>query len=124
MSLHGGSNSSYLTQRGREEIRRAGHHVKRAPRDLSARAATQWNPQMPDHLPRIALATGDPAGIGPEVTLKPARDAGVNGICRPLLVGDPTVIRKHADAAGLKAELRIVSDVKQATWSAAAPEGL
>jgi 4-hydroxythreonine-4-phosphate dehydrogenase len=80
---------------------------------------------MPDpRLPRIAIATGDPAGIGPEVSLKAALDAGVNGICRPLLVGDPAVIRKHAAAAGLKAELRIVSDVKQATWSAGAPEVL
>ncbi|MEA3024100.1 MAG: hypothetical protein QOK01_2952, partial [Alphaproteobacteria bacterium] len=80
---------------------------------------------MPDHrLPRIAVATGDPAGIGPEVSLKAVLDAGVNGICRPLLVGDPDVIRKHAEAAGLKAELRIISDVKQATWSTGAPEVL
>ena len=80
---------------------------------------------MPDHrLPRIALATGDPAGIGPEVSLKAALDAGVNGICRPLLVGDPTVIARHAAAAGLAAELRVISDVKNATWRAGAPEVL
>jgi 4-hydroxythreonine-4-phosphate dehydrogenase len=80
---------------------------------------------MPDHrLPRIALATGDPAGIGPEVSLKAARDAGVNEICRPLLVGDPAAIAKHAAAAGLATELRVISDVKHATWSPGAPEVL
>jgi 4-hydroxy-L-threonine phosphate dehydrogenase PdxA len=34
--------------------------------------------------PRIAIATGDPAGIGPEISLKAARL--VRGICEPVLV--------------------------------------
>ena len=80
---------------------------------------------MADHrLPRIAIATGDPAGIGPEVSLKAARDAGVNAICRPLLVGDPAAIAKHAAAAGIATELRVISDLKRATWSAGALEVL
>src|SRR3977135_3040205 len=80
---------------------------------------------MPDHrLPRIALATGDPAGIGPQVSLKAALHAGVKGICRPRRGAERGVIGKHAEAAGLKAELRVISDVKQATWRAGAPEVL
>ena len=43
-------------------------------------------------LPRIAIATGDPAGIGPEIALKAALDARVRALCRPLLVGDPAVV--------------------------------
>ena len=39
-------------------------------------------------LPKIAIATGDPAGIGPEVSLKAALDAGVRALCRPIVVGD------------------------------------
>ena len=53
-------------------------------------------PVPADALPRIAIATGDPAGIGPEVSLKAALDAGVRQICRPLLVGDPAAIELHA----------------------------
>ena len=37
-------------------------------------------------LPRIAIATGDPAGIGPEIALKAAINANVRALCRPLLV--------------------------------------
>ncbi len=60
-------------------------------------------------LPRIAIATGDPAGIGPEISLKAALDAGVRQMCRPLLVGNAAVIRKHAQAAGLAAPIRVVA---------------
>jgi 4-hydroxythreonine-4-phosphate dehydrogenase len=70
---------------------------------------------MPDHrLPRIAIATGDPAGIGPEISLKAALDPGVTAICRPLVVGDPVVLRRHAEAAGLTVKFRIVTDAKDA----------
>ena len=69
---------------------------------------------MPDDLPRIAIAIGDPAGIGPEVSCKAALDPGVRAICRPLLVGDPEVMARHAAAAALTAELNIVSDVAEA----------
>src|SRR5258708_40317067 len=80
---------------------------------------------MPDHrLPRIAIATGDPAGIGPEVSLKAALDAGVNGICRPIVVGDPATIEKHAAAAGLRGQFHVVSDVNRAAWRKGALEGL
>lgn len=73
---------------------------------------------MPDHQPpRIAIATGDPAGIGPEISLKAALDAGVRAICRPLIVGDPDVLRRHAVAAGIATRLHVISDVGEATWS-------
>ena len=67
-------------------------------------------------LPRIAIATGDPAGIGPEISLKAALDAGVGVICRPLLVGDPAAIARHAEACGLSPTFNVVREVAQATW--------
>jgi len=36
--------------------------------------------------PRVAIATGDPAGIGPEISSKAARDPRVRRICEPVLV--------------------------------------
>ncbi len=51
-------------------------------------------------LPRVAIPTGDPAGIGPEIAFKAARDPAVAAICRPVLFGDPAVLRAHGcDAA-------------------------
>ena len=57
-------------------------------------------------LPRIALALGDPAGIGPEIALKAALDADVRAMCRPVLYGDPGVLQAHAAACGLLPALR------------------
>jgi len=36
---------------------------------------------------KIAIATGDPAGIGPEISAKAARDPRIRRICTPVLVG-------------------------------------
>jgi 4-hydroxy-L-threonine phosphate dehydrogenase PdxA len=47
---------------------------------------------------RVAIATGDPAGIGPEISLKAALDPAVQAICRPIVVGDASVIARHAQA--------------------------
>ena len=35
--------------------------------------------------PRVALTVGDPAGIGPEIAEKAARDARVLDCCEPLV---------------------------------------
>jgi 4-hydroxy-L-threonine phosphate dehydrogenase PdxA len=51
--------------------------------------------------PKVALATGDPAGIGPEISIKAARDPRVTAICQPVLFGDPQVMKLHGDVAGL-----------------------
>lgn len=37
--------------------------------------------------PRIALTTGDPAGIGPEIVAKAARDPRVTAVCDPVVYG-------------------------------------
>jgi 4-hydroxythreonine-4-phosphate dehydrogenase len=67
-------------------------------------------------LPRVAISTGDPAGIGPEVGLKAALDPTVNTICRPIVVGDPNVIARHARACGLSGNFHVISEVKEARW--------
>jgi 4-hydroxythreonine-4-phosphate dehydrogenase len=68
-------------------------------------------------LPKIAIATGDPAGIGPEIALKAALDKRVRAACRPLLVGDPAAVELHARAAGLTPRLNVIADPGQADWS-------
>jgi 1,2-dihydroxy-3,5-cyclohexadiene-1,4-dicarboxylate dehydrogenase len=68
--------------------------------------------------PTIAIATGDPAGIGPEVSLKAALDPAVRGACDPILVSDPAVLARHAKACGIKAEIRVVERAGDARPSA------
>src|SRR5207245_10093958 len=50
---------------------------------------------------RVAIATGDPGGIGPEISLKAALDPAVRAICRPIVIGDRGALEAHARACGL-----------------------
>jgi 4-hydroxythreonine-4-phosphate dehydrogenase len=67
--------------------------------------------------PTIAIATGDPAGIGPEISIKAALDPAVRAACHPLVVSDPAVIERHAAACGIQANLRVVASIGDADWS-------
>jgi 4-hydroxy-L-threonine phosphate dehydrogenase PdxA len=48
--------------------------------------------------PRIAIASGDPAGIGPEISIKAALDPAVLRLCRPVVIGDRGALEQHAKA--------------------------
>ncbi|HEX9435483.1 MAG TPA: 4-hydroxythreonine-4-phosphate dehydrogenase PdxA [Burkholderiales bacterium] len=59
--------------------------------------------------PKVAIATGDPAGIGPEISLKAARHPKVLGLCEPVLFGDRKMLAMHGRTAGIS-----IVQVKQA----------
>jgi 4-hydroxythreonine-4-phosphate dehydrogenase len=65
----------------------------------------------------IAIATGDPAGIGPEISLKTALDPAVRTACNAIVVSDPDVLARHAKACGIKVDLQAVTRVADADWS-------
>ena len=58
---------------------------------------------------KVAIATGDPAGIGPEISLKAARDPRVLAVCQPVLFGARKVLALHGALEGVQ-----ISEVKQA----------
>lgn len=66
---------------------------------------------------RVAIALGDPAGIGPEIALKAALDARVRTVCTPVLVGDIRAARAHAAACGIAVELQQIADPSEADAS-------
>jgi 4-hydroxythreonine-4-phosphate dehydrogenase len=57
---------------------------------------------------KIAIATGDPAGIGPEISLKAALDPTVRAVCSPVIVSDPAVLERHARACGIPLEMNVI----------------
>jgi len=63
--------------------------------------------------PRIAIACGDPAGIGPEISLKAALDPRVLAVCRPVLFGSREVLLMHARPAGLSLQGIELFEVRQ-----------
>jgi len=68
-------------------------------------------------LPRIPIASGDPAGIGPKISVKAALDTQVRRMCRPLVVGDPMVLETHARAARVAMPLHVVTAPTAADWT-------
>jgi 4-hydroxythreonine-4-phosphate dehydrogenase len=69
---------------------------------------------MASDKPLIAIATGDPAGIGPEISLKAALDPAVRAACRPVLVSDATILERHAVACGIQAKLHPIGRIEDA----------
>lgn len=51
--------------------------------------------------PILALSLGDPAGIGPEIVLRAARDPDLNRIARLVAVGPVAILRRQAEVLGL-----------------------
>jgi 4-hydroxythreonine-4-phosphate dehydrogenase len=45
--------------------------------------------QLPMSKPKVAITTGDPAGIGPEISERAAADGSVREVCEPILFGPP-----------------------------------
>jgi len=68
-------------------------------------------------LPRIAITTGDPSGIGPEIAEKAAADPRVLAVCQPLVYGagrtfDPGRLSAEAGQAAYETILRAVRDAE------------
>jgi 4-hydroxy-L-threonine phosphate dehydrogenase PdxA len=63
--------------------------------------------------PRIAIATGDPGGIGPEISIKAALDPAVRALCDPVVIGDRGALLAHAKASRLSLEKLEVVERKQ-----------
>lgn len=51
-------------------------------------------------LPKIAITMGDPAGIGPEIIVSAHRRAELFSWCRPVVYGDPAILRRAAAVLG------------------------
>jgi 4-hydroxythreonine-4-phosphate dehydrogenase len=61
--------------------------------------------------PTIGVTMGDPAGIGPEITLEAIADEDVREATRLVVLGDLDHLRSVADDLGIEVELRPVESV-------------
>ena len=44
--------------------------------------------------PVIAITMGDPAGIGPEILVKALNNQKIHALCKPIVIGDATILKK------------------------------
>jgi 4-hydroxythreonine-4-phosphate dehydrogenase len=58
-------------------------------------------------LKKIAVTIGDPAGIGPEITLKALQTDEVARICRPLIIGSMSVIEEASSKFCIPLNLKL-----------------
>ncbi len=65
--------------------------------------------------PRVAITVGDPAGIGPEITLKVLRKAETGRICIPIVIGASWVIEEEMGNGSEAMKIRVIQDPAEAT---------
>src|SRR4051794_32646220 len=66
--------------------------------------------------PILGISMGDPAGIGPEICAQALSRARVHELCRPLVIGDASVIRQAVNMVEAPLEVRGITSVSQATF--------
>ncbi|MDT0677613.1 4-hydroxythreonine-4-phosphate dehydrogenase PdxA [Autumnicola musiva] len=71
---------------------------------------------MIQNKPIIGISMGDPASIGPEVSLKAAALAEVTEICKPIIFGDADVLQNARKITGLNLKLHKINDVSAAIF--------
>lgn len=71
-----------------------------------------------NQLPILAITSGDPAGSGPEITVKTLLLPEVYEMCRPLVIGDVKVIEQALKFTGLadKLSVRGIENVEDARF--------
>ncbi len=75
---------------------------------------------MSEKLPVVAITMGDPAGIGPEVTVRAVADPLTAAICRPLVIGDAGRLRDAAARCGIAIDVHPVDSVAAADFASGA----
>lgn len=66
--------------------------------------------------PVIGITMGDPMGIGPEILLKALGSSKVFDCCRPVVLGDATVLEKTNALLGTNLTFNIVSGIDQCRY--------
>lgn len=55
--------------------------------------------------PIIGIPIGDPAGIGPEITVKALKEMNIYDVCRPVVIGSREAVTRALSVCGLKSEI-------------------
>lgn len=64
----------------------------------------------------LGISMGDPAGIGPEVTVKTIADPALLERCNPLVIGDANVISRVIEFTGVSLRINAIRKVEEAIF--------
>ena len=79
---------------------------------------------MKEPKPLIGISTGDPAGIGPEVTARALALEEIHALCRPLVVGDRAVMEAAIAFSDLSLATRAATEPSQGLFEPGARDVL
>jgi 4-hydroxythreonine-4-phosphate dehydrogenase len=66
-------------------------------------------PESQNTLPQLGITTGDPAGIGPEITLRAVQEPSLLDLCCPVVFGSWEILHSRAMDLGLQFEFNRIS---------------
>ena len=64
--------------------------------------------------PVLGVTIGDPAGIGPEITLRTVTDPAMRALARAVVYADPAIVRRAAEVVGSTATINLITDPAEA----------
>lgn len=67
--------------------------------------------------PVLGITIGDPAGVGPEISVMALSNSEVYSYCKPVLIGDARVVENACRITDLNLSLNIVTDVDNAQFN-------
>ncbi len=62
-----------------------------------------------DSRPVVGITIGDPAGVGPEISVKTLLEDSIFVLCKPILIGDLGILRETSRQLGINVEFRSVN---------------
>ncbi len=66
--------------------------------------------------PILGITIGDPAGIGPEITIRALSLKKLYGQCQPIVIGDRNILTQEKRAYNLEPEIRVVDTISDALF--------
>jgi len=70
----------------------------------------------PNNKPVIAITMGDPAGIGPEICVDALLDRSVYGVCKPLIIGNSSMLEIASKILNKNIQIRLIDDPRQVNY--------
>ena len=64
----------------------------------------------------LGITMGDPAGVGPEITVKALQDPKVYESCKPLVVGDAAILERACGFVSAKCTIHPVADPSEGLY--------
>jgi 4-hydroxythreonine-4-phosphate dehydrogenase len=80
-----------------------------------AHSEGKWLTVGDNQTPVLGVTVGDPAGIGPEISVATVIRPEIREQCRAVLYADPCIIERAASIVGERVEVRVVADPADAS---------